>query len=200
VDDPHRVRSQTSLGTLSQKTTHPGRRQGSQPNRAETPPDMHPHSVRVVPPRGWPKPCPRHSLQPVIGIRAHCPRLPRRWDPRRRLRQQNRQLLAGLGPRPPVHLSTDSPAVRAKHIRGSRPSPILAKIDRQIPLRSRGRSRHIPRVSELIHIGPDRTDRHPTSATNLDAGKHAGASSHRSSTGTPPATPQPGRDSTAIAP
>jgi hypothetical protein len=27
----------------------------------------------------------------------------------------------------------------------------------------------------LINVGPDRTDRHPTSATNLDAGKHAGA-------------------------
>jgi hypothetical protein len=99
VDDPHRVRSQTSLDTLSLKSTHPGRRQGSQPNRAKTRPDMHPHGVRVVPPRGWPKPCPRHSLQPVIGIRAHCPRLPRQWDPRRRLGQQNRQLLAGLGPR-----------------------------------------------------------------------------------------------------
>ena len=33
--------------------------------------------------------------------------------------------------------------------------------DRQNPLRSRGHSRHIPGVSELIHVGPDRTHRHP---------------------------------------
>ena len=136
VDDSNRVRSETSLGTLSQKTTHPRRRQGSQPNRAETRPDMHPHSVRVVRPRGRPKPCSRHGLQPVIGVGAHCPRLPRQWDPRRRLGQQNRQLLTGLGTRSPVHLSTDSPAVRAKHIRCSRPAPILAKIDRTLSVRA----------------------------------------------------------------
>jgi hypothetical protein len=47
--------------------------------------------------------------------------------------------------------------------------------DRQSPLRSRGRSRQVPGVSELINVGPDRTDRHPTSPTNLDAGKQAGA-------------------------
>jgi hypothetical protein len=47
--------------------------------------------------------------------------------------------------------------------------------DRQSPLRSRGRSRQVPGVSELINVSPDRTDRHPTSPTNLDAGKHAGA-------------------------
>jgi hypothetical protein len=124
------------LGTLSQKTTHPSWRQGSQPNRAETRPDMHPHSVRVVRPRGRPKPCPRHGLQPVIGVRAHRPRLPRQWDPRRRLGQQNRQLLAGLGTRSPVYLSADSSAVRAKDIRGSRPAPILAKIDRALSVRA----------------------------------------------------------------
>ena len=147
VDDPNRVRSQTSLDTLSQKTTHPSRRQGSQPNRAETRPDMHPHGVRVVRPRGRPKPCPRHGLQPVIGIRAHRPRLPRQRDPRRRLGQQNRQLLAGLGTRPPVHLSTDSPAVRAKHIRGSRPAPILPKIDRTLSVRAGNQDRSQESVS-----------------------------------------------------
>jgi hypothetical protein len=147
VDDPHGVRSQTSLGALSQKTTHPSRRQGSQPNRAKTRPDMYPHGVRVVRPRGRPKPCPRHGLQPVIGVRTHRPRLPRQWDPRRRLGQQNRQLLAGLGTGPPVHLSTDSPAVRAKHIRGSRPSPILAEIDRTLSVRAGSQDRSQESVS-----------------------------------------------------
>jgi hypothetical protein len=47
--------------------------------------------------------------------------------------------------------------------------------DRQSPLRSRGRSRQVPGVSELINVSPDRIDRHPTSPTNLHAGKHAGA-------------------------
>jgi hypothetical protein len=147
VDDPHRIRRQTSLGTLSQETTHPSRRQRSQPNRTETRPDMHPHGVRVVRPRGRPKPCTRHGLQPVSGVRAHRPRLPRQRDPNRRLGQQNRQLLAGLGTRPPVHLSTDSAAVRAKHIRGSRPSPILAKIDRTLSVRAAAQDRSQESVS-----------------------------------------------------
>jgi hypothetical protein len=74
-----RVRSQTSLGTFSQETTHTSRREGPQPNRAETRPNMHPHGVRVVRPRGRPKPCPRQTAAeiPLAGeawtVRAYAP-------------------------------------------------------------------------------------------------------------------------------
>jgi hypothetical protein len=136
VNDPHRVRSQTSLSTLSQKTPHPSRLRDRNRTEPRLGPDMHPHSVGIVRPRGRPKPRPRHSHQPVIGARADSPRIPRQWDPRRRLGQQNRQLLAGLGTRSPVQLSTNSPAVRAKDICGSRPAPILAQIDRALSVRT----------------------------------------------------------------
>jgi hypothetical protein len=174
VDDPHRVRSQTSLSTLSQKTPHPSRLRDRNRTEPRLGPDMHPHSVGIVRPRGRPKPGPRHSHQPVIGARAHSPRIP-----------------PPMGSPPPSWTAEPSTSGWPRHAfartavdelarrpgEGHMRQPTSAHLgeDRQSPLRSHGRSRKVPGVGELTHMGPDRTDRHPASATNLDAGKHAGA-------------------------